>query len=309
MVSIVFGAAAGRIADLMQKNREYLKAKQGMLEEYMLKSGFEERANLKKARAERAKLLDEADKLGIDEEAAAVLYSTGQLSSTVGYLKKIEQSEDPDKKINKAGLKRFSEAIVASVPEEKLGAAMKYAFELGAAEDPSSDKLVEAIHATSLDEYDEAISEFMSTSPTTRVAPNISPFDINKRGLIDYDPADIKAARELIDANLKTQLETMTNPNTGVLQYTNPDASGEILNNAVDFYISEMSDPLKARSGAEVIKDIFERVDALTEDRNINLRDIAENFKTFQVPPPFQGPMPLSPDTAEETIINEETER
>ena len=185
---------------------------------------------------------------------------------------------------------------------------MKYAFELGAAEDPSSDKLVEAIHATSLDDFDEAISEFMNTSPTTRVAPNISPFDINKRGLIDYDPADIKAARELIDANLKTQLETTTNPNTGQLQYTNPDASGEILNNAVDFYISEMSDPLKARSGAEVIKDIFERVDALTEDQNINLRDIAENFKTFQVPPPFQGPMPLSPDTVEETIINEETE-
>ena len=306
--TVMAGAFFGNLADTMKENREYLKAKQGMLQDYMLKAGFEERAKLKEARAERAKLLDEADKLGIDEEAAAVLYSTGQLSSTVGYLKKIEQSEDPDKKINKAGLKRFSEAIVASVPEEKLGAAMKYAFELGAAEDPSSDKLVEAIHATSLDEYDEAISAFMNTSPTTRVAPNISPFDINKRGLIDYDPADIKAARELIDANLKTQLETTANPNTGQLQYTNPDASGEILNNAVDFYISEMSDPLKARSGAEVIKDIFERVDALTEDRNINLRDIAENFKTFQVPPPFQGPMPLSPDTVEETIINEETE-
>ena len=296
------GAFFGNLADTMKENREYLKAKQGMLQDYMLKAGFEERAKLKEARAERAKLLDEADKLGIDEEAAAVLYSTGQLSSTVGYLKKIEQSEDPDKKINKAGLKRFSEAIVASVPEEKLGAAMKYAFELGAAEDPSSDKLVEAIHATSLDDFDEAISKFMNTSPTTRVAPNISPFDINRRGLIDYDPADIKAARELIDANLKTQLETTTNPNTGQLQFTNPDASGEILNNAVDFYVSEMSDPLKSRSGAEVIKDIFERVDALTEDPNIDLRDIAENFKTFEIPPAFQGPMPKSPDTAEEAI-------
>ncbi len=300
--TVMAGAFFGNLADTMKENREYLKAKQGMLQDYMLKAGFEERAKLKEARAERAKLLDEADKLGIDEEAAAVLYSTGQLSSTVGYLKKIEQSEDPDKKINKAGLKRFSEAIVANVPEEKLGAAMKYAFELGAAEDPSSDKLVEAIHATSLDEYDEAISAFMNTSPTTRVAPNISPFDINKRGLIDYDPADIKAARELIDANLKTQLETTVNPNTGQVQFTNPDASGEILNNAVDFYVSEMSDPLKSRSGAEVIKDIFNRVDALTEDRTINLRDIAENFKTFEIPPAFQGPMPKSPDTAEEAI-------
>jgi len=302
------GAFFGNLADTMKENREYLKAKQSMLQEYMLKSGFEERANLKKARAERAKLLAEADKFNIDEEAAAILYSTGQLPGIIDYLNKIEQSEDPDKKINKTGLKRFSEAIVASVPEEKVGAAMKYAFDLGAAEDPSSDKLVEAIHATSLDEYDEAISAFMNTSPTTRVAPNIDIFDINKRGLIDYDPADIKAARELIDANLKTQLETTTNPNTGQLQYTNLDASGEILNNAVDFYVSEMSDPLKSRSGAEVIKDIFNRVDTLTEDPTISLRDIAENFKTFQVPPSFQGPMPLSPDTVEETIINQETE-
>jgi len=304
--TVMAGAFFGNLADTMKENREYLKAKQGMLQDYMLKAGFEERANLKKARAERAKLLAEADNLGLDKEASAVLYSTGQLSSTVGYLKKIEQSEDPDKKINKAGLKRFSETIVGSLPPEKVGAAMKYAFDLGAAEDPSSDKLVEAIHATSLSEYDEAISSFMNTSPTTRVAPNISPFDINKRGLIDYDPADIKAARELIDANLKTQLETTTNPNTGQLQYTNPDASGEILNNAVNFYVNEMSDPIKSRSGAKVIKDIFERVDALTEDPSIDLRDIADNFKTFEVPLPFQGPIPLNSNTAEQDIIDQE---
>jgi len=300
------GAFFGNLADTMKENREYLKAKQGMLQDYMLKAGFEERANLKKARAERAKLLAEADNLGLDKEASAVLYSTGQLSSTVGYLKKIEQSEDPDKKINKAGLKRFSETIVGSLPPEKVGAAMKYAFDLGAAEDPSSDKLVEAIHATSLSEYDEAISSFMNTSPTTRVAPNISPFDINKRGLVDYDPADIKAAREIIEKNLKTQLETTTNPNTGQLQFTNPDASGEILNNAVDFYVSEMIDPIKSKSQSEVLRDISNRVDALTEDPTITLRDIADNFKTFEVPLPFQGPIPLNSNTAEQDIIDQE---
>jgi hypothetical protein len=301
--TVMAGAFFGNLADTMKENREYLKAKQSMLQEYMLKSGFEERANLKKARAERAKLLAEADKFNIDKEAAAILYSTGQLPGIIGYLNKIEQSEDPDKKINKAGLKRFSEAIVASVPEEKVGAAMKYAFDLGAAEDPSSDKLVEAIHATSLDEYDEAISAFMKTPRTTgAVAPNISVFDINRRGLVDYDPADIKAARELIDANLKTQLETTYNENTGQLQFTNPDAAGEILNNAVDFYVQEMSDPLRSRSSPEVIKDIFKRVDTLTEDPQLSLRQIAENFKTFEIPPAFQGPMPESPGTAEEAI-------
>ena len=302
------GAFFGNLADTMKENREYLKAKQNMLQEYMLKSGFEERANLKKARAERASLLNDADKLGLDEEASAILYSTGQLQSTVGYLKKIQESEDPDKKINKAGLKRFSEALVGSLPPEKVGAAMKYAFDLGAAEDPSSDKLVEAIHATSLDEYDEAISSFMNTPQTARaVAPNISVFDINKRGLIDYDPADIKAARELIDANLKTQLETTTNPNTGQLQFTNPDASGEILNKAVDFYVSEMSDPIKSRSGAEVIKDIFNRVNFLTEDPTITLRNIADvDFFNTMPTPIVTNPEDTVPNSADQDIIDEE---
>ena len=62
------------------------------------------------------------------------------------------------------------------------------------------------------------------------------------------------------------------------------------------------SSPPKILAQSEVIKDIFNRVDALTEDRTINLRDIAENFKTFEIPPAFQGPMPKSPDTAEEAI-------
>ena len=63
-----------------------------------------------------------------------------------------------------------------------------------------------------------------------------------------------------------------------------------------------MSDPIKSRSGAKVIKDIFERVDALTEDPSIDLRDIAESYKTFEIPPAFQGPMPEDPDTAEEAL-------
>ena len=42
MVSIVLGSALGTIADTMKENREYLKAKQGMLQDYMLKAGFEE---------------------------------------------------------------------------------------------------------------------------------------------------------------------------------------------------------------------------------------------------------------------------
>ena len=286
MVSIVFGAAAGRIADLMLENREYLKAKQGMLQDYMLKAGFQERAKLKEARAERAKLLDEADKFNIDEEAAAILYSTGQLPSIIGYLNKIEQSEDPDKKINKAGLKRFSEAIVASVPEEKVGAAMKYAFELGAAEAPSSDKLVEAIHATSLDEYDEAISAFMNTSPTTRVAPNISPFDINKRGLVDLDLADIAATRKNMERQLAAQLGGTYNAKADKTTFKNPRAADRIIDRAESEYIKQVTDPITSRSPSIVVDEIVNKVVSLVETKGLQLKDIAavDFFNTMPTP-------------------------
>ena len=307
--TVMAGAFFQNLADTMQKNREYLKAKQGMLEEYMLKSGFEERANLKKARAERAKLLDEADKLGIDEEAAAVLYSTGQLSSTVGYLKKIEQSEDPDKKINKAGLKRFSEAIVASVPEEKLGAAMKYAFELGAAEAPSSDKLVEAIHATSLDEYDEAISAFMSTSPTTRVAPNISPFDINKRALVDLDLTDIGSARKNMERQLAAQLGGQYNAAEDTVTFANPQAADRIIDRAETRYIEQVTDPITSRSPNVVIDEIVNKVISLVGTEGLQLKDIAavDYFNTMPTPI-VRNPEDTVPTSADEDIIEEETE-
>jgi len=265
---------------------------------------------IERNKAERKEIsgrLSKAIGFGITKEAAAVLESSGSLARILVPLEKVQQSDDPDKKINKAGIKRLSESVIQNLSVDKIASAMEYAFDLGFAEDPSSDKLVEAIYANTQEEFEGAIAPLMDSASTGGLtAPSIRSFDINKRALIAYDPADLKAAREVIQNNLMSQLETTTNQATGQLQFTNPDASGEILNNAVNYYVEEMSDPLKSRSGAEVIKDIYERVDALTEDPNIDLRDIAESYKTFKIPPPFQGPMPLSPDTVEETIINEE---
>jgi len=307
MVSIVLGSALDKIADTMKENREYLKAKQGMLQDYMLKAGFEERANLKKARAERAKLLDEADNLGLDKEASAILFSSGQLASTISYLKKIEQSEDPDKKINKAGLKRFSEAIVTSVPEEKVGAAMKYAFELGAAEDPSSDKLVEAIHATSLSEYDEAISSFMNTSPTTRVAPNISPFDINKRGLVDLDLTDIGSARKNMERQLAAQLGGQYNAAEDTVTFANPQAADRIIDRAETRYIEQVTDPLRSRSPNIVIDEIVNKVVSLVGTEGLQLRDIADVDYFNTMPTPIvTNPENTVPNSADQDIIEEE---
>jgi len=302
------GAFFGNLADTMKENREYLKAKQGMLQDYMLKAGFQERAKLKEARAERAKLLNQATDLGLTEEASAILYSTGQLQSTVSYLKKIEESEDPDKKINRAGLTRFSEALVESVPEEKLGAAMKYAFSLGAAEDPSSDKLVEAIHATSLDEYDEAISEFMKTPQTTSaVAPNISVFDINKRGLVDLDLTDIGSARKNMERQLAAQLGGQYNAVEDTVTFTNPQAADRIIDRAETRYIEQVTDPLRSRSPNVVIDEIVNKVISLVGTQGLQLSDIAavDYFNTMPTPR-VTNPEDTVPTSADEDIIEEE---
>ena len=261
---------------------------------------------IEKNKAERKEIsnrLSKAVSFGITKEAAAVLESSGSLARVLAPLEKVQESDDPDKKINKAGIQRLSEAVLQNLSVDKIASAMEYAFDLGFAEDPSSDKLVEAIYANTQEDFEEAIAPLMDSATISGLtAPSIRSFDVNKRALIDFDPADVKAAREIIEKNLMTQLETTTNPTTGQLQFTNPDASGEILNNAVDFYVEEMSHPLRSRSSPEVIKDIFNRVDTLTEDPQLSLRQIAENFKTFEIPPAFQGPMPKSPDTAEEAI-------
>jgi hypothetical protein len=95
MVSIVLGSALGTIADTMKENREYLKAKQGMLQDYMLKAGFEERANLKKARAERTARLDAAMGLGFSERAATALELTGQLEFQLAKIANFKDDLDP----------------------------------------------------------------------------------------------------------------------------------------------------------------------------------------------------------------------
>ena len=93
--TVMAGAFFQNLADTMEKNREYLEARKGMLEEYMLKSGFEERANLKKARAERQARLDAAMNLNFSERAATALELTGQLEFELAKIVKLGKDLDP----------------------------------------------------------------------------------------------------------------------------------------------------------------------------------------------------------------------
>lgn len=95
MVSIVLGAALGNIADTMKENREYLKEKKSLLQERMMMSGLENRAALKKARAERTARLDAAMGLGFSERAATALELTGQLEFQLAKVMDLKKDLDP----------------------------------------------------------------------------------------------------------------------------------------------------------------------------------------------------------------------
>mgnify|MGYP003114026969 FL=1 len=95
MVGIVLGSALGTIADTMKENREYLKEKKSLLQERMVMSGLENRAALKKARAERTARLDAAMGLGFSERAATALELTGQLEFQLAKIANFKDDLDP----------------------------------------------------------------------------------------------------------------------------------------------------------------------------------------------------------------------
>jgi len=95
MVSIVLGAAAETIAEGLADARKYLEERKNSLREYRIKAGFEERANLKKARAERQARLDAAMSLNFSKRAATALELTGQLEFELAKIVKLGEDLDP----------------------------------------------------------------------------------------------------------------------------------------------------------------------------------------------------------------------
>ena len=95
MVSIVLGAAAETIAESMADARKYLEERKNSLREYRIKAGFEERANLKKARAERQARIDAAIGLNFSKRTATALELTGQLEFQLAKILKLGKDLDP----------------------------------------------------------------------------------------------------------------------------------------------------------------------------------------------------------------------
>jgi hypothetical protein len=118
------------------------------------------------------------------------------------------------------------------------------------------------------------------------VAPNISPFDINKRGLVDLDLADIAAARKNMERQLAAQLGGTYNAKEDKTTFKNPRAADRIIDRAESEYIKQVTDPLTSRSPSIVVDEIVNKVVSLVETKGLQLKDIAavDYFNTMPTP-------------------------
>ena len=231
----------------------------------------------------RAARVQTAVSFGMTDEAAAVLESSGNLDGLLVRLNKL--NEDPEKTISRAGIERLSEAVVANLEPEKIASAMSYAFDMGYAEEPTSDKLIEAIYANTQDEFATALTPLMSAaSKGGAQAPDIGRFNVNPMSLTSMNTEKQDKVYKQLESSLTTQLGGTYNRDTGEIVWENGDAAGEIIQNAVEYFKVELSDPLNQKDESDIYSEIFDKVNVLTA--NTDLRDIATNYPTFEFTPP-----------------------
>lgn len=231
----------------------------------------------------RAARVQTAVSFGMTDEAAAVLESSGNLDGLLVRLNKL--NEDPEKTISRAGIERLSEAVVANLEPEKIASAMSYAFDMGYAEEPTSDKLIEAIYANTQDEFATALTPLMSAaSKGGAQAPDIGGFNVNPMSLTSMNTEKESKVYKQIERSLLGQLGGKYNRDTGNIVWEDADAAGEIIQNAVEYFKVELSDPLNQKDESDIYSEIFDKVNVLTA--NTDLRDIATNYPTFEFTPP-----------------------
>lgn len=286
-----------RREDAAERREEFMmnlleKRKAAVLPQIM--DRIEKRKEGAKLRAERVGL---ATSFGMTKEAAAVLESSGDLDNLLVRLNKL--NENPEKTISRAGIERLSEAVVANLEPEKIASAMSYAFDMGYAEEPTSDKLIEAIYANTQDEFATALTPLMSAaSQSGATSPDVGQFNVNLMSLTSMNTEKQDKVYKQIESSLMRQLGGTYDENSGNIVWENGDAAGEIIQNAVEYFKVELSDPLNQKDESDIYSEIFDKVNVLTA--HTDLRDIATNYPTFEFTPPTGPTNNPPPGTPEE---------
>ena len=272
-MSIIAGAMFGRIADAMRDNREYMKKKHELLQTYFMNTGFEDLKKANDARKLRSARVAMAEGLGLSKAAASVLETSGQLELEIKRLSDLNDKGELDK----SQLKKISEFIVESLPEEKVTAAIKYVTsgDLSFSKPGSASETAIAAMYNATDDQ-----EFMEAAFNFSTSIRDEPIDYTTRSADIITLSDRRAAYNNLASSIGGYLGTgVVNDAQGnflSFQGESPENSQAILNNAYNVYENIYKSAGALENPSEIINKIGDNVRILKESGQ-DLDQIASN--------------------------------
>jgi len=200
MVSIVLGAALDTVAEGMKDAREYLEKKKVGLENLLLTSGFENRKELDKKRAEREAQIKEAMSFNLSEDTARAMQITGQLGFELAKLNKIGKD-----KVSETYIRSLDKAVqnameddedIANAISEGI-AALKEDMDMG----DFNAGIMKALAAKTKKEYSEAVSNLTVSGPSF---PTVKEFEYRTLGGRRVESSELNRMNTQIAQSLKT---------------------------------------------------------------------------------------------------------
>lgn len=267
-------------------------------------------AQIAEAKAARATMSTAVRKFGLDEAAAAVLYSTGELEDIMPIL------EENYKKgsVNVRAMKTISDRVLQDVPPEKIAGALRYANKIGFMDGPSVEKYVETLY--NVESADEVVdtAAMLSAQGAQEARPDIPAFGLNPAGLATIDEKRRKSIQSTITEQLSTQLgltsREISPTGETLYQFENPSAAGRIINNAVEYYVNELQNSVFSNKSPEEIQSEIYTQFQDAQDMELNLEEIStlkfgegfyDNLEVAKTTTPLT-PLPTGSNTGEPIV-------
>ena len=295
----ILGGAAEAYSEEMDAKKQQAADILLAQQKYLMESGIAKIKAIREARKESEARIKKAVGFEFDRKAALALEMSGELEGIITRLTKL--AEDPEKAISGPAIKKMSQAILESVPPEKLAQAMEYAIDSGAAEEVTAEKLINAIFSATTPEEIGEVANTIGDISGGEGLPSVSPFGLNLLSLTELSEQKAQQARNLIEDRIKDSLGRTLTENGYV--FTEPTEANRIIEKAFNYYKDRRSDPILQADIIDVTSEISQKLDSLIQ-QNINLKTIADNYDFSMDPSDFNpqptptGPQPTGPSTA-----------
>lgn len=259
MPMVIAGGMAKAYNDEVAAKKAEVAQINAVKREYLLKTGMAKLESRRTSVKESRGRIAEATSFGFDKKAAAVLESSGELTSVIAKLTKLRSSDQEGRGVSKVGIERMSKAVLENVSEENLAKAINYAFDSGAASNFDTEALIDVVFST--DNIDEGF-KMVGDMPTGSGAPKIGSLGMQLQGLGKLEPGKAIEARRLIELKIAPLLGAQVTESGWTAEGSEVDV-GQIMENAFRYYTYRRSDPLLDGDLESVTADISKRITEL----------------------------------------------